>query len=203
MKQDKLLIIFVKNSILGKTKTRLAAEIGDKKALEIYTQLLHHTASISSKARSDRQVHYSEYIVKKDMFDEKIFLKTIQCNGDLGLRMQNAFEHAFTLGYKKVIIIGSDCYELTAEQINLAFSGLQEHDVVIGPAKDGGYYLLGMNFMISKLFKNKSWSTNHVFRDTVADLKSLKIKYYELPELNDIDHLDDLPESLKKSFFQN
>ena len=100
MKQDSLLLIFVKNPILGKTKTRLAAEIGDEKALEIYTHLLHHTASISSMAKSDRQVHYSEYIAKKDMFDEKKFLKTIQCHGDLGLRMQNAFEHAFTQGYK-------------------------------------------------------------------------------------------------------
>lgn len=200
MKQDTLLMIFAKNPILGKSKTRLAAEIGDEKSLEIYTHLLQHTASISSMVGSDLQVHYSECLVKEDMFNNEQFKKTIQCEGDLGQRMQNAFDIAFKIGYDKVIIIGSDCYELTTEQIIMAFSELKEHDVVIGPAKDGGYYLLGMNFMFTELFKNKNWSTDHVFIDTIADLDSSKIKYMILPQLNDVDHLDDLPESLKKSF---
>jgi len=198
----KALIIFTRNPELGKCKTRLAATIGDESALEIYKYLLQHTAKLSEKVKADKYVFYSESIKREDIWDATIFNKKLQQGNDLGERMENAFTELFELGYEKVIIIGSDLLDLSSDDVNEAFDFLNENDAVIGPAKDGGYYLLGMKNMHSKVFKNKEWGTSTVLENTLSDLKDSTISM--LKELNDIDTFEDMKhyEQLKK-FYKN
>ena len=105
--------------------------------------------------------------------------------------MKNAFKELFDMGYEKVAIIGSDCFELTAAIIREAFALLKNKDAVIGPAKDGGYYLLGMKKMIEPVFENKQWSTDSVFRETINDLTENNFSFACLPVLTDVDTEED------------
>ncbi|MBP0903504.1 TIGR04282 family arsenosugar biosynthesis glycosyltransferase [Mariniflexile gromovii] len=186
----KALIVFTRNPELGKCKTRLAKTVGDKSALEIYKHLLKYTANIAKNTNADKYVFYSETIQKNDLWDASIFRKKLQEGPDLGEKMQNAFSYVFSLGYQKVIIIGSDLLDLTPKHIQLAFEALDKNNVVIGPAKDGGYYLLGMTSINQNLFKNKAWGTSTVLKDTLNELQ--KSNVFLLEELNDIDTFEDM-----------
>lgn len=181
------LIIFARNPVLGKVKTRLASTLGNEKALSVYQSLLTHTAVITSKLNCHKYVFYADGISKQDIWDDSIFLKTEQQGNDLGERMQQAFTSLFEKGYKKVLIIGTDCFELTETIIEMAFGSLDHYNAVIGPSADGGYYLLGMSGHYPFLFTDKSWSTDSVCRATIADLSAHHIPYYTLPVLHDID----------------
>ncbi|HUH27612.1 TIGR04282 family arsenosugar biosynthesis glycosyltransferase [Gelidibacter sp.] len=194
----KALIIFTRNPELGKCKTRLAKTIGDDNALEVYKFLLNHTALIAKEVKADRYVFYSENILKDDLWNIGTFRKKLQKGNDLGQRMQNAFMELFEMGYEKVAIIGSDLLDLEAEVVNTAFTQLDFNDVVIGPASDGGYYLLGMKNLYPKLFENKVWGSASVLQSTLKDLQNSNV--YLLKELNDIDTFEDMRhyEQLKK-----
>lgn len=196
----KALIIFTRNPELGKCKTRLAKTIGDVNALAVYKFFLQHTASIAKGVNADRYVFYSEHIIKDDLWDMDTFRKKIQKGDDLGQRMQNAFIELLEMGYQKVAIIGSDLLDLDAEVVNLAFSKLNFNDVVIGPAMDGGYYLLGMKNFYPKLFQNKNWGSETVLSSTLKNLQNSSV--HLLKELNDIDTFEDLKpyEQLKKFY---
>ena len=185
-----LLLVFTRNPALGKVKTRLAKTVGDKTALEIYTFLLERTRDIAAKVTADKAVYYSVKIRENDIWDATIFQKHLQVGEDLGIRMLHAFKNGFETGYEKVLIIGSDLYDLTAEIIENAFKALENNEVVIGPAEDGGYYLLGMNSLEEKVFKNKDWGTETVRKDTLEDLKDKKV--FLLGELNDVDVFEDI-----------
>jgi rSAM/selenodomain-associated transferase 1 len=111
--------------------------------------------------------------------------------------MNNAFEQLFDKGYQHVVIIGSDCYELTQNIIEQAFIDLEEYKVTIGPSKDGGYYLLGLSQNTPELFENIAWSTNKVYQSTIETLHKLGINYSIGPILSDIDTVDDLTDKLK------
>ncbi len=195
----KLLMIFVKNAIAGRVKTRLAADIGEDKALEIYLKLLHHTLEVAASTDASREVWYSDYTENNDGVDETKFNKKLQQGHHLGDRMKYAFNEAFEAGYKQVIIIGSDCPGLTEEILNEAFQKLKAHDVVFGPSEDGGYYLLGMSEYEPALFERVAWSTGSVLSQSLdnagKNLRSVAI----LRELNDIDTVEDL----EKSSFYN
>lgn len=186
----KLLLVFTRNPELGKVKTRLAKKVGAETALKIYTFLLERTRDIAAKVASDKAVYYSVKIRENDIWDATIFQKHQQFGEDLGLRMLHAFKNGFKAGYEKVMIIGSDLYDLTAETIENAFIALENNEVVIGPAEDGGYYLLGMNSLEEKVFKNKDWGTETVRKDTLEDLKDKKV--FLLGELNDVDVFEDI-----------
>lgn len=196
MNQNKLektknaLIIFTRNPELGKCKTRLAKTIGDEAALEVYTFLLQHTANVSKEVVADRFVFYSEKIITNDIWQLEYFNKMLQSGSDLGERMQNAFETLLQMGYEKIIIIGSDLYDLNPKIVNNAYKHLFNYDFVIGPAQDGGYYLLGMKQLDSTIFKNKAWGTATVLKDTLQDLSNKSIKL--MKELNDIDIFEDI-----------
>ena len=192
-----LLIIFYRNPLLGKVKTRLAAELGDSKALAIYLYLSSYTRTITEVIATDKVVFYSDYIDSEDSWSNRVYLKQIQEGSDLGDKMRNAFKYGFEKGYNSICIIGTDCFELSSAIISNAFKALTFSDAVIGPAKDGGYYLLGMNSPHVQFFENKLWGTSSVFQDTVSDFKSASIKFHELPVLSDIDEPSDLPESLR------
>lgn len=192
MATDRLLMVFAKNPQRGKVKTRLAKTVGDDKALEIYRILLDHTLAIAEKANCDKTVFYSDYIEKDDMWVRAKFDQFVQNGNDLGERMYNAFKYAFSQGYKCVVIIGSDCLELKEHILSEAFDILKDNEAVIGPAKDGGYYLLGMRKLYRELFINKQWSKENVLRDTLLDIAKLNISMKLLPLLSDIDEEKDL-----------
>lgn len=187
-----LLLVFAKNLELGKVKTRLAKTVGDTNALEIYTELVRYTETIIRELPVLKTICYSTYIDDFDAFEERIYNKKKQYGEGLGERMKHAFQDAFSEGYSKVIIIGTDCLELTSEILEEAYVCLSTNDAVIGPAKDGGYYLLGMNSFLPYLFENKVWSTENVFLDTVLDLQKHKVSYTLLKTLSDVDEEKDL-----------
>lgn len=190
------LVIMAKNPDKGKVKTRLAADVGEEKALQVYKALLTHTSDItSSLAEATRFVFYGERIDRGDMFDNNVFRKYVQCNGDLGTRMDYAFSIPFKNEFKKVVIIGADCAELTTAHLSEAFEQLDSHDFVIGPAKDGGYYLLGMKRWNRWILESKPWSTKKLLAVTLKDMRDHNATCFMLPELPDIDTLDDLQNS--------
>ncbi len=184
------LIIFTRNPELGKCKTRLAATVGDVAALNIYTFLLQHTVKITAPLILDKFVYYSVKLREGDLWDPAIFKKKLQHGDDLGIRMERAFNEVFNLGYERAIIIGSDMYDMTTADLDKAFEQLSTHDFVLGPAEDGGYYLLGMTKMEAKIFYNKNWGTDTVLRDTLANLKEKKVALLE--EKNDVDYYEDI-----------
>lgn len=185
-----LILIFTRNPELGKVKTRLAASIGDQNALEIYVQLLEHTKKVALETPYDKQVLYSEAINTNDMWEAASFQKKLQVGEDLGARMYNAFQGGFNAGYEKIVIIGSDLIALESSDISTAISKLDDNDIVIGPAEDGGYYLLGMKKVPENIFSNKEWGTDTVLADTLLDITNLK--YHLLKEKNDIDTYEDI-----------
>lgn len=185
-----LLLIFTRNLELGKCKTRLAKKIGDEAALEIYKFLLEHTVRITKDLKAKKQTFYSEEIWENDIWNNELYLKKLQVGKTLGERMANAFMNGFKVGYERIIIIGSDMYDLSQKDLEAAFDALEQHDFVIGPATDGGYYLLGMKKFKPELFQNKDWGKETVFQSTLADLIDDDI--YLLPEKNDVDIYEDI-----------
>lgn len=188
----KAIIIFTRNPELGKCKTRLAKSVGDEAALNIYKHLLKHTAYTTKPVNADKFVFYSEKIKKEDLWDSFIFIKKLQKGEDLGIRMENAFIDLFESGYQKVIIVGSDLLDLKIDHINDAFEKLNNHNVVFGPAKDGGYYLLGLSKIQACIFHNKPWSEANLLEITLKELGQKNVSFTLLETLNDIDTFEDL-----------
>ena len=185
------LIIFVKNAVAGKVKTRLAATIGNEAALKVYHNLLHHTRTTALKASSTNYLFYDQAIEAQDDWSTAHFNKRVQATGDLGDRMNDAFLQVLKQE-DKAVIIGSDCPEISESIINEAFDKLTLADVVIGPTHDGGYYLLGMKTLHRSLFDNMEWSTESVYSQTILRIKEKGLLYAVLPQLSDMDNIDDL-----------
>ena len=187
------LLIFIKNPELGKVKTRLAAEIGDEMALRVYHKLTDYTRAVCSATSADRLVFYSSHIDPEDAWGAGLFKKQVQSGNDLGARMSEAFRSVLEeKGYEKAIIIGSDCAEITPELLQEAFDRLDHSDLVIGPALDGGYYLLGMKKHHGYVFSEIDWSTESVAAQTLERAAQLGLSIEKLKVLRDIDQLDDL-----------
>lgn len=203
MTENDRLIIFVKNPEIGRVKTRLAKTIGDERALSIYQKLLLYTKEITKGLNADKAVYYSEHTDNNDLWDNMLFSKHLQRGDDLGEKMQNAFAEAFAQGKERVVIIGSDCLELETYMIKEAFAVLENNDVVLGPSKDGGYYMIGMTAFMPTLFEDKNWSTDDLLIDTILDLKKMNAKYHLLKTLNDIDTIEDLKALNKFSHQKN
>jgi len=186
------LLIFTKNLTDGKVKTRLAATIGNVAALSVYVQLLRHTARITRDINVEKKVLYSDYVAIADIWDEEIYSKAVQEGTDLGDRMHNAIHDAFGQGNTAVAVIGSDCIDLTEEIISESFRKLEEFDIVIGPAEDGGYYLIAMKNENEALFRNMIWSASEVLSQTISKCNDLNLSVFCLPQLSDIDTEADL-----------
>ncbi|WP_036380248.1 TIGR04282 family arsenosugar biosynthesis glycosyltransferase [Muricauda sp. MAR_2010_75] len=187
---NSLLLILTRNPELGKCKTRLAAKVGDKAALNIYKFLLDHTVSFTKDLDVEKWVYYSESIWENDIWDQNSYQKKLQLGANLGERMLNTFQEGFNSGFEKIIIIGSDMYHLSQANLEEAFIQLEKHDYVVGPAEDGGYYLLGMKSLKKEVFHNKSWGSDTVLSDTLKDLESGSI--FMLPVKNDVDYYEDI-----------
>ncbi|SDG48429.1 TIGR04282 family arsenosugar biosynthesis glycosyltransferase [Psychroflexus sediminis] len=187
---NNLVIVFAKNPQPGKCKTRLAKSIGDEKALEVYKELLKHTARTIGKVKANRAVFYSEEIRSGDLWSDTKFQKQVQSKGHLGQKMQAAFAWGFAQGFSKICIVGSDLFELRASDLENAFLKLDQNDAVFGPANDGGYYLMGMSRFYKNAFLKKAWSTEIVLQKTLEDLKGLSLAF--LDTKTDIDTVEDL-----------
>lgn len=186
------LLMFVKNIAEGKVKTRLAATIGHAAALSVYRHLLVHTEKCTYNLLANKIVFYSDHPEVDDIWSEAFYHKQIQAGHDLGERMQNAFEYAFTQGNDRVAIIGSDCFELSSEIMETAFKKLDHYDVVLGPALDGGYYLLALKSLHKEIFQNIEWSTDRVLTQTLQACRQLGLSTIKLQPLSDIDNETDL-----------
>jgi rSAM/selenodomain-associated transferase 1 len=191
-----LLIVFVKNSILGKVKTRLAKTIGDEAAFQIYNELVAITERETQKVNADQYIYFSDMIVDSKWKDDQKF---VQEGADLGIRMQNAFLNGFAQGYEKIIVIGSDLPDISKEVIEAGFDQLNANEIVFGPADDGGYYLLGMSEMTHSIFENKPWSQSTLLNLTLQELSEQQKSVELLPTLNDIDTFEDL---IASDFYQ-
>jgi len=192
-----LLIVFYRNPEKGKVQSRLAATIGEGPALRIYEALCDHTLEITREFQFDRAVFYSERIASNDRWLADQYLIFLQTGETLGERMSNAFQLGFRSGYTAICIIGTDCYELTRDIISEAFARLEHFDAVIGPAKDGGYYLLGIKAFHPALFVRKQWGTNTVLDATLKDFEEQGLCCHSLSVLRDVDEASDLPPDLK------
>lgn len=194
MKNDKneedAIIIFVKNPVPGKVKTRLAATTGEKAALDVYVQLIDHLKSGIAGTTYPVFIFYSDYIEPDDFWPVRQYTKEVQSGNDLGERMSDAFNKVL-FRHKKAVLIGSDCPLINTELLKQALLGLDSADVVIGPAADGGYYLIGMNKPCDMLFKDIHWSTEDVFEATLRKAEESFISVHQLTELRDVDDEND------------
>ncbi|MHB1921530.1 MAG: TIGR04282 family arsenosugar biosynthesis glycosyltransferase [Chitinophagaceae bacterium] len=204
LKKKDALIIFIRNPVLGKVKTRLAKDLGPQMALSVYQVLLQHSRDITRDLFADRFLYYADQISVEDGWPLKWYNKRLQVGHDLGERMLLAFEEVFRESYEKVVIMGSDCFELQQEHLIQAFESLSRKNVVLGPARDGGYYLLGMNSFYPELFKSIAWGTERVLEQTRSHLNHLGLTCQLLTPLRDIDRSADItPELLRLTGFFN
>jgi rSAM/selenodomain-associated transferase 1 len=184
------LIIFIKNPEKGKVKTRLAATVGHDKALQIYLELLRHTRELAAQTATSRFLYYSQHLNEQDGWPEAFFQKRLQSGENLGQKMAHAFREVLQ-NHSKAVIIGSDCASLSKDIIQEAFELLDKYDFVMGPAMDGGYYLLGMREFHPEVFENIAWSTDEVGSETLLRIDQLGKTYSLLPLLSDIDYEED------------
>ena len=189
------LVIFVRNPVLGQVKTRLAKDIGDERARAIYLQLLQHTLEITRGLSFRKFIYYADEVSDYDLWSVPGYTKRKQNGNDLGERMLNSFKELFDQGFTQIIIIGSDCLQIQTEHLQEAVVLLESSAAVIGPASDGGYYLLGLTKLYPDLFVNKPWSTDQVFAKTIDDFNNQGISFALLEELSDIDDITDLGEN--------
>lgn len=184
------LIIFQKNPTLGKVKTRLAATVGDENAMKIYKVLVEHTHTIVAPILAKKYLYFSDYIDEDGRWND--YSRKVQKGDDLGLRMFHALQEVRNEGAERVVVIGTDCYELSTEIIENAFEKLENADYCIGPALDGGYYLIGTSCLDKAVFIGKEWSTENVFQEAKTSIESLGKTLHELPVLSDVDYEEDL-----------
>lgn len=193
---NQAILVFQKNLIAGKTKTRLASTIGNDKALAVYKELISLTMRALKNLSMDTCIYYSEHIPQEgELTENKASDNTrffVQHGDNLGVRMLNSFNEQFAEGYSKLVIIGTDCPGLKQEYIQQAFDSLEDHEIVIGPAADGGYYLLGMSKLYPELFEGVEWSTSGVYKQTIAIISRLELSFTTLPVLRDLDNENDL-----------
>ena len=192
-----LLMVFVKYPTPGAVKQRLAQHLGSDRAAEIYKKIAETIVQKVTPASSEDyilEIYFSpqedEKLVRKWLAENEYF--SPQQGSDLGARMSNAFSHAFAAGYTKAILIGSDCPDISRTIVNRGFMLLDSHDIVLGPAHDGGYYLIGIRESIPGLFSNIEWGTEKVLSQTIDKINAAGLSMGLLPMLRDIDRVEDL-----------
>jgi rSAM/selenodomain-associated transferase 1 len=189
-----LLMVFAKNPVRGKVKTRLAEETGIETALNIYRDLYEMTFAVTADANWETQAWFEGGIPGDFHLQHPGVEVHFQPAGDLGEKMNSAFEKNFRKGYGKIIVIGTDCPGVSSFVINDAFSMLDHSEVVIGPAKDGGYYLLGLRIGFQEIFTGMPWSSENLLFKTLEAIRRKGKTFFLLSSLSDIDTLKDLEE---------
>ncbi|EQA43891.1 transferase 1, rSAM/selenodomain-associated [Leptospira broomii serovar Hurstbridge str. 5399] len=196
-----ILHIFLKNPIAGRVKTRLAGDIGEKAALEVYLALVEKTRECVRPLDIPKILWFDSFLPdssESENWGNSSLITKVQEGGDLGEKMRSAFLYSSHNGYSSAILIGSDCAELQEFHLKEAFRILDEKDVVYGPAKDGGYYLVGLKKDFPELFQGIEWSTSTVLGVSLEKVRQAGKKVGLLPVLSDIDTLKDLQECESK-----
>lgn len=194
-----LLIVFVKAPRPGLVKTRLAESIGPVSAAKAYRQLvetlLAHLSIIPAL-----ELHYSppDALTEIQPWLRPGWAAHPQSNGDLGSRLVSAFANAFASGHDRIVIIGSDCPSITQNDITAAWDALRSVDVILGPATDGGYWLVGLRQPVPVLFEQIRWSTATVLTDTIARARQFNHTVHLLQERSDVDTIQDWQAFLKQ-----
>lgn len=225
----RLLMVFLKEPIPGKVKTRLASTVGAEEAARRYKALVEvllrqlqglencrirfcyapddaddairfWLLPLMNASSGESENVYLAPTALGEKYRQEIDFRP-QGQGDLGERMQRAFAEGFTDGYEQIAVIGTDCPDCGARWINAGFSRMAKEAShgMIGPSLDGGYYLLGMKSPYPALFENITWSEDTVFKETMAAAKNLNLHLEELPALTDIDHEEDWDNLLESS----
>ncbi|MBW4518550.1 MAG: TIGR04283 family arsenosugar biosynthesis glycosyltransferase [Scytolyngbya sp. HA4215-MV1] len=191
------LIIFARYPEPGQAKTRLIPALGAEGAAVLYRQMAEHllvqVQTLQFAYPACVEVRFAGG--NRDLMQRwlgKDLMYTVQGEGDLGDRMARSFQSAFHSGVHHAVTIGTDCPGLNAESMAQAFRALDQHDLVLGPAIDGGYYLIGLRRFIPELFQGIAWSTAAVLQQTVAIAQSLNLSIAYLPPLSDVDRPEDL-----------
>jgi len=181
--------IFAKPPLPGQVKTRLIPDIGPVKAAAVYRYCLEYTLAVVRQSGLDYQLFISE------ASDDPLFQGEeygLQKGDDLGSRMFNAFQELLQRGSDGALIIGTDCLDITSMHLQAAARSLADHELVLLPAYDGGYALIGCREINPGLFSNLRWSTDQVYRQTVANALQLNYRVDSLESVRDIDRLQDL-----------
>ncbi|MEL6928462.1 MAG: TIGR04282 family arsenosugar biosynthesis glycosyltransferase [Cyanobacteria bacterium J06600_6] len=191
------LIIFSRYPEAGKTKTRMIPALGAAGAAELQRAMTEHTLKQAIALTSDRSTAIEIQFAGGNMELMQAWLGKDQqyqpqAAGDLGVKMRSALENAFAVGQQRVVIIGIDCPDLDSSILNRAFDSLFHHDLVLGVAEDGGYYLIGLNSPQPQLFDNITWGTELVLKQTKAIAEQLNLKVDYLTTLADVDRPEDL-----------
>lgn len=188
----KCLIIFSRYPEPGTTKTRMIPVLGATGAANLQRQMTEHTLKqvkqLQESGSVEVEIHFTggnHQLMSKWLGTNLTYYS--QVAGDLGNRMESGFAQAFQKGKQKVVTIGIDCPALNSSILKSAFDALQQQDLVLGAAKDGGYYLIGLNRLIPELFQNISWGSDRVLAQTEAIAKTLGLKIAYLPQLRDVD----------------
>jgi len=193
---DRCLLFFIKDPEKGKVKTRLASAIGDKMAVKLYRRFLLEMLFTLNRGTFLFYLCYSPENSLDNLKDwlGDHYLYMSQGGENLGEKMKNSFVEAFSMSFKRVVLIGSDIPDLPLEFIEEAFTSLREKDGVIGPSFDGGYYLIGFkNETFSpRVFDGIHWSAGSVFEETLKVLKQEGLTVHTLQPLRDIDTVEDL-----------
>nr|PZN51501.1 MAG: glycosyltransferase [Bacteroidota bacterium] len=195
---DKNLLVIFYTDPSREAKPLLKSAIGTEKTQAVCEYLVETVRTVADGLPFDKAVFYDGPVTTEDRWDDSQYVKQPQSGQDRGERMQNAFTWAFSAGYKNVCVIVTDCHGLTSEIITRALEFLDEGgDAIIGPSKDGGYYLLGLNRVYPELFVEKSWDSYTLLDDTLQDFERLELQYGKLPVLVRINEKRDLPARLR------
>ena len=208
--EDQCLVMFIKFPERGQVKSRLVKDLGEEKSAELYRCFIEDLLARFSQGNYRFQIAFSPAAKEreiKEMFGND-FLYIPQSGEDLGERMKNAFSHCFSEGPRSVVVIGSDIPDLPSWIVEEAFFSLNDHDAVIGPAADGGYYLIGFRkeTFNPTVFTGPKWGTEDVFRQTMTILRETGALVYVLPLWQDIDRPENIAILIKnneKSEFAN
>ena len=191
------LIVFSRYPEPGRTKTRLIPTLGPTGAAELHRRMTQHTLNWTERLAMARLVDVRVRFTGADAaamagcFGSRFHYEP-QGDGDLGQRLELAFRESFQAGSRHVIAVGTDCPDLSEEIVRQAFDHLRDHDLVIGPATDGGYYLIGLSQHSQSLFQDISWGTDRVLQQTLAAAHQAKLSIAVLPTLADVDRPEDL-----------
>ena len=192
------LIVFARYPTPGFAKTRLIPALGAEGAAKLQGRLTEHVLKTANEIQSVRSIDVEMRFTgssQQEMQDRFGSINTSfvpQCEGDLGTRLQHAAKAAFDAGIKKVVIVGTDCPDIDAKYLIQAFDALNQSDVVLGPAFDGGYTLMGLKAPLPELFSGIEWGTNKVLSTTRERCKAMKRKVHLLGPYSDVDHPEDL-----------
>src|SRR6266852_6186333 len=192
------IIIMLRYPEPGTVKTRLIPALGERRACELYRSLVRHTldevrqfAAWDDMAVEARVADAPDATAASQWLGASLLCRE-QGEGDLGQRMERAVRDAFDEGAPAVVVIGADCPQLAAQHMRSAFGGLQSQDVVLGPAADGGYYLIGLRKFLPELFRGIQWSSEAVLEQTLSAARAAGIRCELLETLGDLDRPYDL-----------